>query len=228
MSEKVLVVLSGGLDSTIALHLTRAEHDVEAISFYYGQKQKVELERAKQTCDNYGIKWHLVDITFLGDMVKGVCANISGSDISVPDIKDVLGDPQPVTYVPNRNMILMSIAASLAESIGASKIVCGLQSHDQYGYWDTTSSFVESLNHVLEQNRMNKIEIVAPFVNLSKKDEIGHLVTEYGVTDSLEMLKSTLTCYDPIDGKSCGHCPSCSERLKAFSDLGLTDPIEYQ
>lgn len=222
-------VLSGGLDSTIALSLaSRHFTETHAISFIYGQKQSLEIERAKETAKILNIPHRVIDIGFLGDIVRGVSSNIQGSDIVVPSIKDVLGSPQPVTYVPNRNSILFNIAAAYAESNGLGAVVTGLQTHDTYGYYDTTPHFVKSINDVWVQNRKNEIELVAPFINMSKREEIETLITELGVEESLACLKNTLTCYNPNDtGVSCGKCPSCSERIYAFMQVGIQDPIEY-
>lgn len=231
--KSALVVLSGGLDSTTALALTYASPDYDtskfqAITFSYGQKQSAEIELAKKTCEFFGIKHTVVDISFLGQMSKGVCANIKGTDINMPTIEDVLGQPQPVTYVPNRNMILLSIAASYAEANGLDTIVCGFQSNDTYGYHDTTSSFVDKINATLAENRTFTITVTAPFVDMTKADEIAALREIYGEEGAINILQNTLTCYNPNnEGESCGVCPSCTERLSAFAENGMTDPVAY-
>lgn len=224
--NKALVVLSGGLDSTSALRLSLEQFDeVEAISFDYKQKQRVELELASQTCKRLNVKHKIIDISFLNDINKGFSAN-TDSSINMPTIHDVLGEPQPITYVANRNMILMSIAASYAETRKINTIICGFQSNDTYGYHDTTPVFLEKLNSVLDENRTHKIKIIAPFANLSKYDELKAVLELDG---NLDLYKTTITCYDPDDqGRSCGTCPSCSERLSAFKKIQIEDPIEYQ
>lgn len=226
MMNKALVVLSGGLDSTTSLRLALEEYDeVEAISFDYKQKQRIELELAAKTCERLKVKHKIIDISFLNDINKGFSAN-TDSSIDMPTIHDVLGEPQPVTYVANRNMILMSIAASYAETRKINTIICGFQSNDTYGYWDTTPIFVEKLNSLLDENRTHKIKIIAPFANLSKYDELKAVLELDG---NLDLYKTTITCYDPDEqGRSCGTCPSCSERLSAFKKIQIEDPIEYQ
>ena len=226
-TKGVVVVLSGGMDSTIAMRLCVQRYganNVRALTFDYGQKQKIEIEKAKITTSHYGVKHKIFDLSVLGEISKGFSANVD-SDISMPTIKDVLGDPRPKTYVPNRNMILMSVAASFAEVEGFDTIIMGLQIHDEYGYHDTTGRFVNKVNDVLSENRIIKIRVIAPFAKLSKVDELRIL---YDLEGSLSLTQHTLTCYNPNDkGESCGRCPSCSERIANFMMLGEKDPIPY-
>ena len=225
--KKVVVVHSGGLDSSTALILAARRYgskNVLSLGFNYGQKQVLELSRAEILCEMLEVNRYVIDLPQLGEIVKGVTSNIVGSEIAVPTIKEVLGDPAPVTEIPFRNMILFSLGAAYAESNGADTIVCGLQSTDQYSYWDTTLSFVESINSVFSQNRKHKITLISPFGDLSKTTEVQLLIE----ADSTELLKHTLTCYNPNEaGESCGACPSCAERIKAFMDCRLEDPIPY-
>lgn len=225
--KKALVILSGGLDSTTCLLWATKNYDeVFAVSFDYNQKQRVELELAKKSCESFNVKHVIVQLGYLGQIASSVSANIIGSDIEMPTIEDVIGLPQPVTYVPNRNMIMLSIAAALAESKDCQTIVTGFQSNDTYGYWDTTQEFVNSLNSVFSLNRKNPVKIVAPFNGMSKVDEIKYTLENTG---SVDLYKNTITCYNPdVNGYSCGMCPSCAERLKAFSIVGVKDPIKYQ
>lgn len=225
--KNVLAVLSGGLDSSVMTMMLVEKYGakrVSAISYDYGQKQKIELDKASNLCKTLGIRHKVIDLSILGDIAKPMSANIGGTDIEMPDIKDVLGDPQPPTYVPFRNMILLSLTMSTAEVENASHVFTGLQVHDEYGYWDTSQKFVDSINAVASQNRTHKVEIVAPFSHLSKAQEI-EICREMGKVDLLE---STLTCYNPNKkGESCGKCPSCAERIMNFMKVGIKDPIPY-
>lgn len=225
--HNVVSVLSGGLDSTIMTYLLAKKYGnnrVFALSYNYGQKQKIELEMAAKTCEYLGIAHKVLDLGILGEIVKSVSANIGGTDVSMPTIKDVLGDPQPKTYVPFRNMILNSLAFSYAESNKASHVFTGLQVHDEYGYWDTTQKFVDCMNAVADQNRTHKVKLEAPFSQLSKYDEIK-IAEELGNVK----LEYTLTCYNPDEhGNSCGQCPSCAERIQNFIKAGVRDPIPYK
>lgn len=226
-TDKCLVILSGGMDSTIAMRLAVEKYgnkNVSAITFDYKQKQAIEIDKAKLSTYRLGVKHKVVDAGFLGEISKGFSANVD-RDMAMPTIKEVLGDPTPKTYVPNRNMILMSIAAAYAETQDTETILCGLQVHDEYGYWDTTQRFVDSMNEVFAQNRKIKPRLVAPFSQLSKLDELRILKA---LDDNVELLRFTLTCYDPDhEGRSCGVCPSCSERIANFAKFGQPDLIEY-
>jgi 7-cyano-7-deazaguanine synthase len=227
--KNVVTVLSGGLDSTIMTYILVEKYGrdhVYALTFDYGQKQRHEIDMAIKTCVHLGIKHKILDLAILGDIVKEVSANISGTNVVMPTIKDVLGDPQPKTYVPFRNMILNALAFSFAESNKASYVFTGLQVHDEYGYWDTSQRFVDAMNSVAAQNRTHKVELLAPFSLLSKSDEIN-IAKEIGL-DKVR-LDYTLTCYNPDEqGKSCGVCPSCSERIANFIKSNVQDPIPYK
>lgn len=222
-----VVVLSGGMDSTTALRLAVEKYGKEnvfALTFFYGQKQSIEIEKAKESTTKLGVFHKVLDITFLKDISTGFSANVD-PDIAMPTIKEVLGAPRPPTYVPNRNMILMSVAAAFAETHNVKTIIMGLQVHDSYGYHDTTQQFVDKVNSVLVENRIIKIKVIAPFSDLSKTQEL-ELLRE--LDGNLSLLEHTLTCYNPDEhGNSCGNCPSCSERIHAFLEIGEKDPIPY-
>lgn len=225
-SKKVLAVLSGGLDSSVVTMLLVEKYGAEnvvAVSYDYGQKQVVELEKAFALCNKLGIKHRILDLKVLGDIARPMSANIGGTNIDMPTIQDVLGDPQPPTYVPFRNLIMLSMTLSLAEVLKASHIFTGLQVHDEYGYWDTSQRFVDSLNSVAEQNRTHSVQIVAPFSQLSKQEEINLAIE----MDKFELLSDTISCYNPVDGLSCGTCPTCAERIMNFIKTGREDPIDY-
>ena len=168
--KKVLAVLSGGLDSSVMTMMLVQKYgasNVVALSYNYGQKQKLELTKAAELTAKLGIAHKIIDLGILGEIAKPISANISGTDVAMPTIKDVLGDPQPKTYVPFRNLILLSLTMAQAEASDASHVFTGLQVTDQYGYWDTSQRFVDSLNAVASQNRTHKVTILAPFSLLS-------------------------------------------------------------
>ena len=224
-----VVILSGGMDSSLSALLSvlkYGETNVHAITYFYKQKQSIEITKAEMVAKYLSIESHnLIDISFLGDIARNISSNIQGG-LDMPTIREILGHPQPSTVVPNRNAILLSIAAAYAEANGLHSIVTGLQAQDQYSYWDTTGRFVGAMNTVLECNRLFELSIVAPFIETNKREEILLCQEILGSTDFLGL---TITCYNPDEkGESCGICPSCSERIMAFKRLGLIDPISYQ
>lgn len=223
----VVVVLSGGMDSTITMRLCVEKYgkgNVRALTFFYGQRQELEIQKAKASTAFLGVQHKVLDLSVLGDISMGFSANVD-RDIKMPTIKDVLGDPTPKSYIPNRNMILMSLAAAYAETQGFEYILSGFQSVDEYGYWDTTARFVEKMNAVFAENRKIKIKLIAPFVEMTKGEELAVLRELDG---NILLTTMTLTCYNPnINGESCGVCPSCSERIANFKLIGEIDTVAY-
>jgi 7-cyano-7-deazaguanine synthase len=235
-TKGVVVILSGGMDSTIAMRLcveAYGAENVRALTFDYGQKQIHEIKCARDSTALLGVKHKVMDLSALGNISLGFSANVD-DDMDMPTIQDVLGDPRPKTYVPNRNMILMSLAAAFAEVEGIDTVIMGLQVHDEYNYHDTTQRFVDKVNDVLSENRIIKIKIIAPFSLLSKREEIEILLS---LDNNIALLYYTMTCYNPLtvwpqgaklpDIASCGACPSCSERIANFAKAGIKDPIKY-
>lgn len=232
--EKVVVSLSGGLDSSIMLHLmTRifGPDRVAAISFNYNQRHDVELYQARRTTTLLGVQHQIIDISFLGKIAAGVSSMVKG-DVATPTMEDILGDPQPTTYMPNRNMILASLTAAFAESIQANAIALGIQKIDSYSYWDTTPEFYEAIENVFLLNRKNPIRFLAPFLSFDKSDEIRlgrYLGVDFGMTwtcynPTITRADDTYE-YEPAGGrnaiphysyKPCGVCPSCMERKQGF------------
>jgi len=218
-----VVLLSGGMDSVTLLHHVRTECPREsclALSFMYGQKHSRELEMARLQAEVVGVREHrVVDVSIVGSLTQGGSA-LTDKDIEVPELSslDAHQLKQPPTYVPNRNMILLSLAAAWAESVGATRVFYGAQAQDRYGYWDCTVDFIERINHVLSLNRGTPIQVVAPFVTMSKADILRRGI-ELGVDYS-----RTWTCYRG-EGTPCGRCPTCVERARAFECVGVIDPL---
>ncbi len=221
--KKTVVLLSGGLDSSTALYLAKSEgYEVYAISFDYGQRHKKELEFAKKIANQANIKEHIIVNT---NMNAWGGSALTDSNIQVPS-----GDPNrediPVTYVPARNMIFLSYAASYAEAIGAQDIFIGVSQVDYSGYVDCRKKFIDAMENAINQGTVcavkdnKKIKIHAPFMNKTKAEEIK-LGVKLGVDYA-----STWTCYNGYE-KACGECDSCLLRLKAFEEAGYEDPTEY-
>ncbi len=221
-----VVLCSGGVDSTVLLHHVvkdLGESPVHVISYNYGQRHSKELECAKWQVAAVGADAHrIIDISFLGDVLKGASALVEGGG-EVPDFAELEESQldQPPTYVPNRNMTLLSIAAAYAEASRMAQVFYGAQALDEYGYWDCTADFLERMNDVLGLNRRTPVTVHAPFVS-KKKCETVALGLELGVD-----FAHTWSCYRGGE-KACGTCPTCVERLNAFEQVGAEDPVDYE
>jgi 7-cyano-7-deazaguanine synthase len=216
--NKAVILLSGGVDSATLLAYVKQRLEVEyivALSFVYGQKHSKELDCAKWQAEAAHVAEHrTLDISFYGDLTRGGSALTDG-DIEVPDLKDVKPDDrmQPLTYVPNRNMVFLSLAAAFAEAQGITDVFYGAQAQDEYGYWDCSQDFVKRMNDVLSLNRKGKVKVRAPLAGMSKT-EVVKIGLELGVD-----YDHTWTCYRG-GAEPCGTCPSCVERIRAFTDAG--------
>jgi 7-cyano-7-deazaguanine synthase len=222
---KSVALLSGGLDSTVTLgSAVKAGDDVTALSFRYGQRHQKELESAKKVVEHYGIKHVIVDL----DLSSFTSSALTSRDVAVPERRDVseIGDDIPVTYVPARNIIFLSIAAGLAETIGADRIYIGANALDYSGYPDCRPEFFQAFENVLAVGTKRGVEgrpvrVVTPILRLTKA-EIIKLGTELDAP-----LELTWSCYKG-GARACGRCDSCLLRLKGFREAGMVDPIEYE
>jgi 7-cyano-7-deazaguanine synthase len=218
---RCVIPVSGGLDSTVILHWVASEgHEVHTVSFNYGQRHfDQEMKCAMINCEQKSKSHKVIDLSFFKDIVN--TSSLVNDDIDVAKTKDVLGDPQTVNYVPNRNMMMLSICTAYAESIGATQVYHGSALVDsQAGYWDGSSEFIDAINKVNALNRRDRVEIMAPLITKSKKS-----IIELGVDLGVDFTK-TWTCYEGKD-RACGECPACSSRIKGFIDAGYVDPVEY-
>jgi len=227
MPKKAVVLLSGGIDSTTALAVARAEgFEVYALTIYYGQKQKVELEAARRVARSLSAKEHKlinVDLRAFGSSA------LTSDNIGVPKSEgvDELGEGIPTTYVPGRNTVFLALGLSWAEAIGATDLFIGVTAVDYSGYPDCRPEYIEAFQRVADLGTKTgvedkPIEVQAPFVNVSKS-QIIRTGLGLGVDYSL-----THSCYDPASGgKACGKCDSCHFRKKAFAEAGVKDPTVY-
>ena len=218
-SGKAVVIYSGGMDSfTVLNRACRQGYDLYALSFNYGQRHSKELEYAARVCDELAIPHKIVDITAINDLVGG--SALTSSDIDVPE-GHYEEDNMKATVVPNRNMILLSLATGYALSIGASKVLYGAHSGDHTIYPDCRPEFVEAVNEVTKICDWEPVTIEAPYLYSSKID-----ILKDGLSMGLDYGKSW-TCYNGRE-KACGRCGSCVERLEAFSLNNATDPLPYE
>ncbi len=226
LKKPAVVLLSGGVDSstTLALAMDRG-YDVVALSFDYGQRHKVELEAAKRVAESLKVKRHIVfplNLAVFGG--SALTANIGVPKHREPER---IGHNIPITYVPARNTVFLSVALALAEVIGAATIFIGANAVDYSGYPDCRPEFIEAFEKMANLATRSgvegrKISIMAPLIDKSKA-EIIKLGTRLGLDYSL-----TLSCYDPdADGLACGACDSCLLRRKGFVEAEILDPTRY-
>ncbi len=219
MAQKVVVIYSGGMDSFTILNMAVAQgYDVHALSFNYGQRHSKELDYAARVCSELKVQHKIVDISAINELVGG--SSLTSTDIEVPE-GHYAEDNMKSTVVPNRNMILLSMAVGYAVSLGADKVMYGAHSGDHTIYPDCRPEFVHKMNDVCAIANYEPVEIVTPFLNDSKIE----ILTE-GLKMGLDYGKSW-TCYNGRE-KACGKCGSCQERLEAFTVVGATDPLEYE
>lgn len=228
MGTPAVLLLSGGLDSTTLLALAKKEgYEINALTFRYGQRHGVEIDRARRIADHYQVARHVVaDID-----LRQFGGSALTSDIEVPKDRsaDDLTHGIPITYVPARNTIFLSFALAWAEVLNATDIFIGVNALDYSGYPDCRPEYIrayESMANLATRAGVggtSRMNIRTPLMQLSKKEiiELGlSMDVDYSVTSS---------CYDPApDGSACGHCDACQLRLRGFEQAGLEDPAEYR
>ena len=226
--RKVIVTLSGGADSAVLLYKAAEQYDeVHTVTFDYGQRHDRELVasekqllNASKDYPNVTFTNKLLDVKYIKDIAP--TSSLTNDNIDTPNVKDIMGEAQPKSYVPFRNLMFISILASYAEAIKASEIWYGAAEADSLaGYWDSSNEFIDTFNNLAALNRETVIKLVAPLVRMSKKDIILDGVS-LGVN-----FKDTYTCYSgeyPCDAESA----SSSLRLKGFLESGFCDPLKYK
>jgi 7-cyano-7-deazaguanine synthase len=218
MPNKVVVIYSGGMDSFTVLHkAVQAGHDVYALSFNYGQRHVKELQCAAKVCQELGIKHKIVDISAINQLLAGSSLT---DDIDIPE-GHYAADNMKSTVVPNRNMILLSLAVGYAVSLGASQVYYGAHSGDHFIYPDCRPEFVQKMHDVCQIANYEPVDIISPYLSQTKIDILAD-----GLAMGLDYSK-TWTCYNGRE-KACGKCGSCQERLEAFTLNNATDPLPYE
>lgn len=220
--SKAIVLLSGGLDSTTALYLAKSQgyDEIYAITFQYGQKHDKELKSALAVAKAARVKEHKV-VNLLLNQWSG-CA-LTDPQLEVED-GNVERQDIPATYVPARNMVFLSVAASWADALDITDIFIGVSEVDYSGYVDCREEFIRAMENainlgtVLGAEKKQRIKIHAPFMHMTKADEV-RLGAKLGVDFSL-----TWTCYRGGD-TPCGTCDSCLLRAKAFEEAEERDPL---
>lgn len=226
-TRPAVLLLSGGLDSTTLLALATSEgYAINALTFRYGQRHSVEIDRARAVGKKYGVLRHVVaDI----DM-RAFGGSALTADIDVPKDRSAseLGHGIPVTYVPARNTVFLSFALAWAEVLGAAEIFIGVNALDYSGYPDCRPEFIRAFEAMARLATKAGVEgaepvtVRTPLMTMTKREIIAlglSLGVDYAATSS---------CYDPAaDGAACGHCDACQLRLKGFAEAGVRDPAAY-
>jgi 7-cyano-7-deazaguanine synthase len=226
--KKGVVLLSGGLDSTTVLAIAKADRFVPyALSFRYGQRHETELAAAARVASAIGVAEHLIAEVNLN--VFGGSALTAQIDVPKQRTDDELSQGIPVTYVPARNTVFLSIALAWAEVLEADDIFVGVNALDYSGYPDCRPEYIRAFEQMANLatkaaiEGRQRIQIHAPLIELTKAQIIQRglaLGVDYAITHS---------CYDPdSDGRACGSCDSCLLRLKGFREAGVPDPTTYQ
>ena len=224
-SPKAVVLLSGGLDSTTVLAIAKAQgFEPYALSFRYGQRHQVELDRARDVARHLGTAGHVVvdfDLRAFG-------GSALTADIDVPKDRPVseMSSGIPITYVPARNTIFLSFALAWAETLGSSDIFVGVNALDYSGYPDCRPEYIAAYERMANLATRAGVEgaqtvtIHTPLIELTKAQIIRkglELGVDYAITSS---------CYDPgPNGEPCGQCDACQLRAKGFAEAGLADPL---
>jgi len=223
MASKAVVIVSGGMDSTVLAHWAIAEgYEISLLSFDYGQRHKRELIYASLTAVRLGAPHHVVDLTSITKLLSESNSTLLGHQGDVPE-GHYSAENMAKTVVPNRNAIMLSIAYGHAVAIGASQVFTGVHAGDHAIYPDCRPEFIKKLTFALQLGNegFGDPEIHAPFVEISKTD-IARL--GWGLKVPFEL---TWSCYNGRD-KHCGRCGTCVERLEALHGAGVEDKTEYE
>jgi 7-cyano-7-deazaguanine synthase len=222
---RAVVLASGGLDSTVTAAIAQSDGcELFFLTIAYGQRHAVEIERARQVAAAMGVSHHVV----LSLDLRAIGGSALTSEIDVPKDRDGTTRSQgiPVTYVPGRNLVFLSLAAAHAEVVGASQIYFGANVLDYSGYPDCRPEFIQAFETAVNKGTKAGIEgkplrILAPLLTMTKTEIIQKGIQLHAP------LQLTLSCYDPVGTLACGRCDSCVIRREGFAKAGVVDPIQY-
>ena len=226
MARSAVVLLSGGLDSATTAAIARADgFDWHALSFDYGQRHRFELESARRVAESLGARRQATVAINLAQF--GGSALTGALDVPKDRSDREMATGIPVTYVPARNTVFLSLALAWAETLGAADIFIGVNAIDYSGYPDCRPEYIAAFEQLASLATKAGVEgtlafrVHTPLITMTKAEIIRRgvaLGVDYGLTHS---------CYDPApDGRACGHCDSCVLRRKGFAEAGLRDPVE--
>ena len=215
---KAVLILSGGMDSTTLLYdLISQDYEVHAITFDYNQKHKKEIKCATKSCKKLHIPQKIIDISILNDLAP---SSLTREQWKVPE-GNYDDETMKQTVVPNRNMVLLSLAASFAIGINVTDVFYGAHAGDHTIYPDCRPVFVSAMTTAFHLCDWHDVTLHTPYLFMTKGD-----IVKKGISLGVDY-SDTWTCYK---GKkiSCGRCGSCSERLEAFKEAGVQDPLGYE
>lgn len=217
---KIVVIYSGGMDSfTILNKALRAGHDVLAVSFNYGQRHSKELSYAAKVCAELKVNHSVIDITAMQTLMSN-SSLMAASNEAIPE-GHYAADNMKSTVVPNRNMILISLAIAYAVNENAEEVWYGAHAGDHAIYPDCRPEFVDAMAKASLLANFEPIAVVAPYLNHDKIE-----ILRDGLSMGLDY-SNTWTCYNGRE-KACGKCGSCVERLEAFAINNASDPLDYE
>jgi 7-cyano-7-deazaguanine synthase len=228
LKPAAVVLLSGGLDSATTAAIARHEgFELFALSIDYGQRHRFELDAARRVAKSLGVRRHVVASVGLDQF--GGSALTDRIEVPLDRGDDEISHGIPVTYVPARNTVFLSLALGYAEVVGAEHLFLGVNAVDYSGYPDCRPEFIDAFERLANLATKAGVEqrlqfrIHTPLIRMTKAEIIKRgleLCVDYGLTH---------TCYAPdADGLSCGRCDACQLRLKGFAEAGVSDPIKYQ
>lgn len=210
IQEKAIVVFSGGQDSTTCLFWAQKQFaEIEAVTFDYGQRHRLEIECAAEIAKELQIKHHILDMSLLNQLAPSA---LTRTDMEVRDGKD---DELPSSFVPGRNLVFLTFAGILAAQVGAKHIVTGVCETDFSGYPDCRDSFIKSLNVSLNLSMDKTFVIDTPLMWLTKA-QTWELADSLGAFEFVR--ERTLTCYNGIKANGCGQCPACKLRQRGLEE----------
>jgi len=216
--SKAVVILSGGMDSTTLLYdVVNKVKKVSAISFDYNQKHKKELKMAEETCKALDVPHKTVQLSILNDIAPSA---LTRDDWDIPE-GHYADENMKQTVVPNRNMVMLSLATAYAIGIKAKYLFYGVHSGDHAIYPDCRPDFYSHMQDAIMRADWNEVLLKAPYIHIDKGD-----IVIKGKKLNVDYSK-TWTCYKGKE-KACGKCGSCVERLEAFGKAKLEDPLEYE
>jgi 7-cyano-7-deazaguanine synthase len=215
---KIVLIYSGGMDSTTLLYQLLAEgHEVRCLSIDYGQRHRRELDGAAEICQTLGVEHRVADLTSVAPLLAG-SALVSG-DVEVPE-GHYEAENMKLTVVPNRNMLMLSVAIAWAVSTKCDAVAYAAHGGDHTIYPDCRPEFIAAMNVAAGLCDWHSVQILAPYQNMDK-GLIARIGADLGVPYG-----KTWSCYKGLD-KHCGRCGACTERREAFMLAGAPDPTEY-